>query len=491
MLPKNLLYQNKLAAAPAQAYSTLISPTSGNGPYSFNGTSSTIIINIPTGGNRVLNPADTYLKFQVKLTKDATDATYVRFGCAGAHGIFQRLRLFHTGIIEDVDDYGLLASKMIVHTCPGDSFSGRQNVMLGLSTETAVTNAVAGTGFIAAPTGMRWMPTNANNQLTVTFTNTTSVTQTFCISLLSIIGTLTDKYLPLFEMGAAPLRLELTTVNSALKALNSQAGAFTTAEITNVELNCAFIDLSDMTIAQLRGSRGGLPIQMVIPSYRTYVQTQNITSTATAATLALGNTGSSTPYTITIPARFSSLKSLFVVMQDKPNGANTFYANATAHFNLAEYSFRVGSQIFPAKRPASYSEFLSELSKALGSQSDWSAQGLINENTWTNKYSSSNVNTVSGQNAGITLPNLETAVASSPNSKEQAFMIGIDLESYSNSDRSSIYTGFNTLTTDIQFNPLHCAVYDAAAGTIPVKYTTFALFDQVLTFENGVATPTF
>lgn len=482
MLPKNLLYQNKLAAAPAQAYSTLISPTSGNGPYSFFNTSSTIIINIPTGGNRVLNPADTYLKFRVDFTT-TNQARYLRFGCAGAHGIFQRLRLFHTGVIEDVDDYGLLASKMLVHTCPGDSFSGRQNIMLGTALDTAVIDSQSAI-ILAAPTGMKF-----NNQGGTA--NTAS--ETFCISLMSIIGTLTDKYIPLFEMGAAPLRLELTTVNTPFKAISiagtdaaPATNSFTAASITNVELNCAFIDLSDMTIAQLRQSRGGLPIQMVIPSYRTYVSTIQLASASTGLT---GNVGSATPQTIVIPARFSSLKSLFVCMQDQPNGGAQLYANATPHLNLQQYTFRVGSQIFPSKPPTSYVEFLMELAKALGSSSDLSAQGLINSNTWVSNMSSTA--TGPGFLGGTQVPNAESATVPNESTKEQAFMIGIDLESYSNSDRSSIYTGFNTLTTDIQFNPSHCTVYSATLNSIPIKYTTFALFDQVLTFENGVATPTF
>ena len=264
MLPKNLLYQNKLAAAPAQSYSTLISPTSGNGPYSFTGgVSSTIIINIPTGGNRVLNPADTYLKFEVSVTNQA-QTQYIRFGSAGAHGIFQRLRLFHTGLLEDLDEYGLLASKMLVHTCPGDAFSGRQNILLGLSPETSVGGDIS-IRTIASPTGMNW-----NKSTTGALSANQTLKQTFTVSLLSIIGTLTDKYLPLFDMGAAPLRLELTTVSDANKAFNFQAGYASAATINKVELCAAFIDLSDMTIAQLRASRGGMPLQMVIPSYRTY-----------------------------------------------------------------------------------------------------------------------------------------------------------------------------------------------------------------------------
>lgn len=480
MLPKNLLYQNKLAAAPAKSYSTLISPTSGNGPYIYDGTSSTIIINIPTGGNRVLNPADTYLKFTLNTKNGATASNFARLGAGGAHTVFQRLRLFHTALIEDVDDYALLASKMLVHTCPADAFAGRQSVLLGTTAEAAMADPTSSI-LVACPAGLK-----INSEGT-TWAANAAYSETFCVSLLSIIGTLTDKYLPLFEMGAAPLRLELTTVNSALKVINSaQALSTTTSDhnINNVELCAAFIDLSDITIQQLRMSQGGMPLQMVIPSYRTYSTTLSLPMVA-ADQAATATTA--TPYTVVIPARFSSLKSLFVVMTDRSSGGATFYANASAHFNLNEYSFRVGSEIFPAKRPSSYAEFLAELSKALGSPGDFSAQGLVNGNTWTSDFSTN------GRRNGLTVANDESAGYATTAAKEQSFMVGIDLEAYSNADRSSIYTGFNTLTTDIQFNPIHrqCVNTSNTAGTVNVKYNTYALFDQVLTFENGVANPTY
>lgn len=490
MLPKNLLYQSKLAAAPANAYSTLISPNNGNGPYPYDTTASTIIVNIPTGGNRVLNPSDSYLKFRISVTvtipNGADPMTYLRLGAGGGHCVFQRLRLFHTGLLEDIDDYALLASKLIVHTCPADAYAGRQNVMMGTSSGVGVSN---GAETVACPAGIR-----ANGISTVAANQSVVYTVDVCISLMSIIGSLTDKYIPLFEMGAAPLRLELTTVNNRRKVWNCSHDyipqSTTTNFITNVEFCAAFIDLSDTTIAQLRGSAMGGPMQMVVPAYRTYSTTLNVN--------ASGNTpptqGAPTTQTVIIPARYSSLKSVFVTMQDKSEGGPTFYSNATPHFNLAEYSFRVGSQIFPSKKPTTRPEFLAELSKALGTFNDYSSQGLVNGNTLFSAGSANGLeNGVSVANAETPLFVATTAATQSQNlsCKEQSFMVGIDLEAYSGSDRSSIFTGFNTLTTDIQFNPIHTTVHNANGNPLAVKYTAFALFDQVLSYENGVCVPSY
>ena len=487
MLPKNLLYQNKLAAAPANAYSTLISPNNGNGPYPYDSTASTIIINIPTGGNRVLNPSDSYLKFRINVSVSVAEnktMNYLRLGAGGGHCIFQRLRLFHTGLLEDIDDYALLSSKLLVHTCPADAYAGRQNVMLGTSAAAGVTY---GAEVVACPAGIRVNGisaiTGANPAVGATYT--TDV----CISLMSIIGSLTDKYIPLFEMGAAPLRLELTTVNNKYKVWNTN-DAFITAGtatnfISNVEFCAAFIDLSDTTIAQLRGSTMGAPMQMVVPAYRTYSTTLNVNASGNAPPTA----GSPTTQTVIIPARYSSLKSVYVTMQDKSEGGAGFYANATPHFNLSEYSFRVGSQIFPSKKPTTYPEFLAELAKALGTFNDYSSQGLVNANTLLS------VGSLYGKENGVSVANTEQPLLDTTNTtsqtrniscKEQSFMVGIDLEAYSGADRSAIFTGFNTLTTDIQFNPIHATVNNANGAPLPVKYTAFALFDQVLAFENGV-----
>ena len=63
----------------------------GTGNYGFGDT---IIINLPTRANLCLNTQDSYLKFNVAFTNGATAANSLRWDSCGAHGLFQRLRIF-------------------------------------------------------------------------------------------------------------------------------------------------------------------------------------------------------------------------------------------------------------------------------------------------------------------------------------------------------------------------------------------------------------
>jgi hypothetical protein len=64
-----------------------------------------------------------------------------------------------------------------------------------------------------------------------------------------------------------------------------------------------------------------------------------------------------------------------------------------------------------------------------------------------------------------------------------SFVVGIDLESYQNTDKSTIFAGMNTNTSDIFYNPTH----NATAANTPINYNAYSNFDSVLVCENGVA----
>lgn len=461
MLPRNLLYQNKVNSSPAKSYTTLLSPNQ-SGPYSYHGASSTINIDIPTGGNRVLNPADSFLKFTIKFQTGAdnsgVNASYVRLGAGGAHCPFQRLRLFHQGLLEDIDDYALIATKMLVWNTDASAYVGKHSALIG----TVDHMNVSGTGRVTVPTcGRDLLDTQARAASGYAKANTT-YRVTFCVQLMSIVGSLTDKYIPLYAMGAAPLRIELTTVNDYKKVLCTDydlAGGF---ELEDVEFNANFIELGDDALATLYKMQGGGPLQFVVPGWRSYAVTELLTNGASKV--------------MTIPARFSSLKSLFIVMTDKHDTpAKSYFANASASYGLTEYYFRIGSEIYPSKRPRSMAEFIAETCKALGSVGDINAQSLLSPNNLYNAWSAS-------PSAG-TEANDETISGVSVKTKELSFMIGIDLECYANADKTAIYSGYNTLTSDVQF----ASLFGTVGSNVTVRFNAFALFDQVLKIENGVA----
>ena len=195
------------------------------------------------------------------------------------------------------------------------------------------------------------------------------------------------------------------------------------------------IELSDSAMSIIRESQNGQPLQFVNPDYRNY-----------SFNAALPN--AVTQLSMPIPAKFSSLKSLFLTVRDAAAiGANTFFPYSCNRFNLSSYFFRVGSQVLPSKVPDTTAEMFSEVCKAIGSMS---ALG-------TPIYGQSAVHSGS-------------------------FYVGLDLENYANADKSAIFSGWNSNTDDIFFVPTFDANNPAIAAA---RLDAFALFDTVIVFENG------
>ena len=92
MLPKNLKYGSRVESAPAKSYRSNIAPQNGTGTY---GLGDTIIVNIPTRSNLCLVPSESYLKCNFVATNGATVNNDLRWDSCGAHGIIQRIRIFH------------------------------------------------------------------------------------------------------------------------------------------------------------------------------------------------------------------------------------------------------------------------------------------------------------------------------------------------------------------------------------------------------------
>jgi len=192
------------------------------------------------------------------------------------------------------------------------------------------------------------------------------------------------------------------------------------------------------------------PMQMVVPSMRTYTNSAAIT---TAGTQVSQN----------IPAKFSSLKSIVVATRSS-QGASGLYPNSHCKFGLTSYNFRIGAEILPSTAPTTSAEFFSEVLKCYGSLADLSLQPSIDLISYD--LSGNNTVTTSG----------EASLFDSG-----SFAVGIDTEVFSNVSKASIFNGTNTNNSDIFF----IANYTPNANTT-ILQTAVATFDQVLVFENGV-----
>ena len=176
-----------------------------------------------------------------------------------------------------------------------------------------------------------------------------------------------------------------------------------------------------------------------------------------------------------IPAKFSSLKSLFVTIRDTAkNGIITYFPYSCNKFYRTSYFFRIGAQVIPSKIPDSTAEIFSETCKAMGSMSDLNHQPSIELGSFTQDLPLAN--------NGDTSIVIATAFFQSSSINSGSFYVGLDLENYANADKGAIFSGWNSNTDDIYFIPTF-GPNDPAVGS--ARFDAFANFDTVLVFENG------
>jgi hypothetical protein len=400
----------------------------------------TITINIPTRNNTALIPSESYLKGTLNLSCGTADATAATFESAGIHGFIQRIRVFHgSNLLEDIDNYAQLAKILYDFQASDDAVKGRL----------AVTSATNPQYNVISGTIVRGVNRGATTAVT-----TAATTVPFAINLISLCGALAgEKYLPLWQMTAAPLRVEIVLKSSVVTSLLLVPAATTVTPIftmTSVNYCGEFLELPDSAISAINAGSSN-PMQMVLPSYRSFTNSAAITTAGTSVSFP-------------IPAKYSSLKNLFVATRTSV-GADGLYPNSHCKYGLTSYSFRVGAEVLPSTQPASVPEFYSEAVKCFGSLADLAFQPSVDLVSYSLDVPAATI-TTSG-NASL----LDSG----------SFVVGIDMEVYSNADKSSIFSGTNTNNSDIFYNANF-----TPAGNVTILQTAFSAYDQVLVYESGV-----
>jgi hypothetical protein len=461
MLPKNLLYTSRIESAPARASRVNIAPQNGTGPYNLGDT---IIFNIPTRPNLVLVPSESYLKFNLQpLTPAATGLNAFRLDSSGAHQFIQAIRIYHgSNLLQNIDNYGMVAKMLYDLSVPTDAILGKLNVMSGTRSDFSANVSAAAIGqFPVTSINSGELLVKGSGAAGINFAaNETTQTYTYCLNLVSLLGTLCpNNYFPLFMLSGAPLRMEIQLTDLLIKAMNvTAAPTLASGFISNVEYIANFIELGDMAMSTIMSSLNGAPLQFVFSDYRNY-QYNYALPTATT-----------TQVQMPIPAKFSSLKSLFISIRDKGTGALTFFPGSSVGYGLTDYQFRIGPNVMPPKTINTYQEMFSECVKAIGSMSDINYQPSIDKGSYTMQQSTANTT------------GAETYFSSGTNSG--SFYIGLDLENYANADKSQIFSGANTNTDDIY------AIMNFTTGALPtatLRFDAFAMFDSVVVFENNTA----
>jgi hypothetical protein len=447
MIPANLKFQSKVESAPARRYLTQIQPQGGTGLYNMGDT---ITINIPTRANTALIPSECYLKGQFNLLSTGTASTSSCLESCGWHQFIQRVRVFHgSNLLEDIDNYGQMAKIMYDYQAPEDAVKGRFAITSGTNEEYS---GVA----VAAAQLANVRSVNRGRATGALATTAGGTPFHFAINLISLVGALAgDKYLPLWEMTAAPLRVELVLQTSLARAMMVEGGTTQSFTASGINYVGEFLELPDSAIAAIK-SASSSPLQVVLPSIRSY--------TNSAALPA----GTQTQVSFPIPAKFSSLKSIVIATRSTA-GLAAQYPSSHCAFGVGSansigYQFRVGSEVLPSTAPVSLPEIYSEAVKCFGSLADLQLQPSIDNTAFA-----------------LNLPNTISGLIEASTEDSGSFLVGIDLEVYQNCDKASIFAGTNTNTSDI-FGIVN---YFTASAT-NILQTAFANYDQVLVFENGV-----
>lgn len=441
MIPANLKYQSKVESAPARRYLTQIQPQGGTGLYN---PGDTITINIPTRANTALVPSESYLRGQFNLIATGASTSSCLESC-GWHQFIQRIRVFHgSNLLEDIDNYGQMAKILYDFQAPEDAVKGRFAITSGTNED----YSGVGTG-AAALQNVRSV--NRGRALGALPISATGTVFQFAINLVSLVGALAGSaYLPLWEMTAAPLRVELVLQSSLIRAMMVEGGAGLNFTASGINYCGEFLELPDSAVSAIK-SASSSPMQMVLPSYRSYTNSAAITTAGTQVSFP-------------VPAKFSSLKNIFVATRTTA-GTAAQYPSSHCKFGLQSYNFRVGSEVLPSTAPTSVPEIYSEAVKCFGSLADLQLQPSIDNTAYS-----------------LDVPNTAAGLVEASTEDSGAFLVGIDMEIYQNADKSSIFAGTNTNTSDI----FYIANY-TPAGNVTLLQTAFASFDQVLVYENGVA----
>ena len=434
MIPKVMTYEAKKEAAGARRYRSSIAPQTGSAtvssPY---GGGQTIIVNIPTMANTILVGSDTTLSFDLACTISAAGGASMALESCGAHGIIQRLRLYHgSSLIQDIDNYQILSKLFHDWQAPNDSVAGRLSVTAGTS------NIFAGPDVNNIRAVNHGVVASRGSAGDITFPS-------FSIVLNSLVGGLATKYIPLFALQSAPLRLELVLSSDWTKFAYSNAASTTTAfKVYNVNLNCEFIELSDAAVSSIMANSSS-PLQMTFPDWRNYQFSQTLT------------TGVNNTVSVPVAAKFSSLRGLVATVRDPNAGVQTYPSLPLVKAGLQQYQWRIGGSVVPANPPSQNSDFFNETAKVFGSLSDLQYQPSIDITSYT-------------QNATNQTNTVDYLIQTDSGS----FATGIDLAPYMGVDTEKIYSGVDSTTLDIFYNPI---LNPPATGLY--TFSVFACFDSV------------
>lgn len=209
---------------------------------------------LPALQNNLLDPWSQYLRFTATITGTGhIDNT--------AHSFIERIMTYQSGnLLDDLQNYSVLANALVDASLSQSEKIGVSPMLGSEDTYFDPTQIDIGGDIISVAEWNSGLP-NAN-RIGQGVANATSYT--FCIPIIYFLGTLAEKYIPVFAM-SDDFRVEITW-SSALKALVSATG-FT---ITNPEIVVDYLEVSPAVISLIQSTYKGRDLVIACQSYKTY-----------------------------------------------------------------------------------------------------------------------------------------------------------------------------------------------------------------------------
>jgi hypothetical protein len=478
-------YNLKPSSVRARSYRASISPTNKS---VFN-PSDTIISYVPGGRkNTYLDTSQSYIRFTIKnndTTASSSSQNTFFYLDNNASCIFNRLDVFHSSnLIESVQSYNQL---MTIYMDTNVSSSQKLGLSAAYGTASTVGTSTTPSSFVASQAftstdisrlGTPIYGTAWNSALGTPATQTVAQQQTFCMPVLSgTIGLGAEKFLPLGKL-SDDIRLEFTLETQNTAVVYNRASSTAAWSVVDFQLELAIVELSDEGEAMVN--------QYLSPENPIYihgVSWRHYTSTLPAST--------SGGVSFLVPARFGSLKNLFVCPRRSTEITNAqgYSLSSRINPNFAQYWWRVGSALLPAKyvtlenasNTGAYAEAFMELQKTFHSVSTPANASVLPAII----YNVGDSGSVTFTNSASVSPSSFTTgvqpIQIDGQSYRNGFLIGQELESFAlRSDL--LLSGYNTLSQQVFFE----AQINTAIGATPYTLNFFASFDQILVIENGI-----
>lgn len=379
-ITQNAQYSLKPSSVKAKRYTRNIASLNNNSSNSGYSMGDVMIFMLPSGlSNTVADTRSAYLKFTVAFSVTAGGGGAVASGSTiftpdyTASSIINSISVYGPGgaLLEQIDQYNVLANILY-------DTQYTQSSLVGLSSLIGTADQIS----------------NANNRIgyalktssSVTASTTTTFYQTFAVPLISgTVGTLAEKYLPLFACTSDDFRIEITLESQVNAFVASSPTNFGSATVTIVqpEIIMDFIEFESSAVEQIKSLYAGRDLVLHSSSFHNY---KNTIIDATSGS-----------YQSIIPSKVMSANAMFAVWR------RTGVTGVAAGYSLSSFTnpliaqnsylrLNVGGVPVPQGKPLTtsrandVSSYFAELQKGLHGLNDLRIAGTLPMTTYLSGY---------------------------------------------------------------------------------------------------------